>query len=80
MDKRRMDVNTTTIFYVRNRTTGGQYLVNRASRTAKGKYRWNTDKSEATLMTYDAAQKAALRYGGQVIRREILVIDQPTRA
>ena len=80
MDRRRINVDATTLFYVRaSDGSGGEYLTNRTKRTfGEGKYRWaKTSKSNATLMTYDAAQQAALRYGGEIIRREILTIDQP---
>lgn len=79
MDRRRVNVDATTCYFVRSAGTGGEYLTNRTKRIfGEGKYRWaKTSKSNATLMTYDAAQKAALRYGGEIIRREVLTIDQP---
>lgn len=79
MDRRRVNVNTTTSFYVRAAGTGGQYLTERVRRAqGQGKYCWRkTSKNDATLMSYDAAQKAAQRYGGEVIRREVVVLDQP---
>jgi hypothetical protein len=59
-------------FIVRDRTTGGAYLSRRRSSTNANqpKYRWaKANRNRAVRMqSYDTAQKARSRYGGEVVR------------
>lgn len=59
-------------YIVRDRDTGGTYLSRRRSSTNANqpKYRWaKANRCRAVRMqSYDAAQKARLRYGGEVVR------------
>lgn len=64
-------VSITEYFIVRDRTSGGAYLaLRRSSNANQPKYRWSKGvRSQAVRMTsYDTAQKARQRYGGDVIR------------
>ena len=72
--------NVTTIreYLVTNRNTGGVYLTERKQRTIEsGKYRWAKSKTNAVLMTYDAAQKARQRYGGSLVRVTTVITQEP---
>lgn len=59
-------------FIVRNRDTGGAYLSRRRSSTNvnQPKYVWAKDKRccAVRMQSYDTAQKARSRYGGEVVR------------
>lgn len=67
-----MKVTATTYYIVRDRITGGEYLTTRKSRSNANQpaYRWiKSRRSQANRFnTYDAAQKAAQRYGGSLVR------------
>lgn len=67
-----MRVTATEYFIVRDRITGGEYLTTRRSRSNANQpaYRWTKARRSAAVRfaTYDAAQKAALRYGGNLVR------------
>ncbi len=67
-----MRVTATEYFIVRDRITGGEYLTNRKSRSNANQpaYRWTKAYRNAAkrFHSYDAAQKAALRYGGTLVR------------
>jgi len=65
-------VTITEYFIVRDRTSGGAYLSPRRNRANANepKYRWAKKArcSAIRLRTYDAAQKARQRYGGEIVR------------
>lgn len=67
-----MRVTATTYYIVRDRITGGEYLTTRKSRSNANQpaYRWTKDGRFRSVRfnTYDAAQKAAQRYGGSLVR------------
>jgi len=67
-----MRVTATTYFIVRDRISGGEYLTTRKSRSNANQpaYRWTKEGryKSVRFATYDAAQKAALRYGGNLVR------------
>jgi len=67
-----MRVTATEYFIVRDRDSGGEYLTNRKSRSNANQpaYRWTKDRRSLAVRfaTYDAAQKAAQRYGGDLVR------------
>ena len=67
-----MRVTATEYFIVRDRITGGEYLTVRKSRSNANQpaYRWTKEYRGKSFRfaTYDAAQKAAQRYGGSLIR------------
>lgn len=69
--------NVTTIreYFVYHRNSGGEYLTNRSRRKDK-KYRWVKNKRSVTLLSYDAAQKARLRYGGEIIRVDTIIREK----
>jgi hypothetical protein len=54
-------------YIVRSRTSGGRYLTERE--TGKKSYRWAKRGRNAAyrFKSYDAAQKASLRYEGELI-------------
>lgn len=70
--KTKVKVSATEYFIVRSRTSGGEYLTVRKNRNGENqtKYRWTKDRRNCAtrLTSYDAAQKARQRYGGDVIR------------
>jgi hypothetical protein len=74
-----MNVTATEYFIVRNRITGGEYLTHRRSRTNMNQpaYRWTKARRSAAqrFATYDAAQKASLRYGGDLVRCTKVKVD-----
>jgi hypothetical protein len=80
MDKRRVKTTgpLTWGYYVRknNEANSTEYLT----MTPEGRslYKWTKDKAMAVLTTYDAAQKAAVRYGGHVVKRTVIIEDRPT--
>lgn len=71
-------VTTCREYLVTARESGGQYLTERKVRTADtGKYRWIKDKNHAVRLSYDAAQKARQRYGGQLVRVTTVITQEP---
>lgn len=61
-------------YYVRDQLgLGAGYLVYRVNRTrTSGMYRWAKEsRAVAAPLSYDAARKAARRYGGKVVRRTV---------
>jgi hypothetical protein len=74
-----MRVTATEYFIVRDRISGGEYLTTRKSRSNANQpaYRWTKAYRNAAVRfcTYDAAQKAALRYGGSLIRCTKVVVQ-----
>ena len=76
-----VQVNTIEYFIVRDRTTGGGYLSYRKSRTAVNQpaYRWSKSGRSAAkrFLTYDAVQKAAHRYGGEIVRCTKVMVHTP---
>lgn len=54
-------------YIIRSITTGGRYLVER--KTGAKSYRWakRSRKEALRFKSYDAAQKASLRYNGSLI-------------
>ena len=71
-----MTVTNIREYYVYNRETGGEYLTSRSNRRDV-KYRWAKDKSKVIHMSYDAAQKARLRYGGELVRVDTVITERP---
>lgn len=71
-EKTHMRVTATTYFIVRDRITGGEYLTIRKSRSNANQpaYRWTKEGRFRSFRfaTYDAVQKAAQRYGGEIVR------------
>ena len=67
-----MRVTATEYFIVRDRISGGEYLTTRKSRSNANQpaYRWTKARRSLAVRfaTYDAAQKAAQRYGGNLVR------------
>lgn len=65
-------------YLVTDRLSGGQYLTERKVRAVDtGKYRWIKDKNRASLLSYDAAQKARQRYGGRLVRVVTTITQEP---
>lgn len=69
-------VTTIREYFVYNRDTGGEYLSSRTVRR-EGKYRWAKDKRSAALLSYNAAQKARQRYGGEIVRVDTVITESP---
>ena len=73
-----MRVTATEYFIVRDRISGGEYLTTRRSRSNMNQpaYRWSKAYRNVAIRfaTYDAAQKAALRYGGDLVRCTKVVV------
>ncbi len=64
-------------YLVTVRFSGEQYLTERKVRsTNSGKYRWVKDKNQAVRLSYDAAQKARQRYGGQLVRVTTTIVQE----
>jgi len=67
-----MRVTATEYFIVRDRISGGEYLTTRKSRSNANQpaYRWTKARRSLAVRfaTYDAVQKAAQRYGGEIVR------------
>jgi hypothetical protein len=67
------------VYYVRQQIgRGAGYLTLRVSPTRRsGIYRWAKETKEiAVPLSYDAARKAAKRYGGNVVRRTYVITEQ----
>ena len=70
--------STNTVYYVRDRDTGGVYLTTRSRRCSncETKYRWVKNKNDAATMSYDAAQKCRQRYGGVLVKATSVVVEE----
>lgn len=48
--------------------TGSRYLVRRVSPTSSNRYRWaKRARTEAAVLSYDAARKVVRTYGGEMV-------------
>jgi hypothetical protein len=67
-----MIVTASQYFIVRDRISGGEYLSTRKSRSNANQpaYRWSKTNRNAAkrFVSYDGAQKARQRYGGEIVR------------
>jgi hypothetical protein len=63
-----MRKNSKNKFIVYARNSGGTYLTERAVRIPGANFRWAKDRSIATKLPKEVADKVAYRYGGVVIR------------
>jgi hypothetical protein len=79
IDNRRIKVTSGVYgYYVRknNEANSTEYLT--FTPEGKALYTWTKDKGMAALVSYDAAQKASMRYGGHVVKRLVEFKDVPT--
>ncbi len=65
-----MSSRTNSAYIVRDTNgTGSRYLVRRASPTTTGRYRWaKRARTEAAVLSYDAARKVVQTYGGEMVQ------------
>jgi hypothetical protein len=55
-------------YIVRDRDTGGKYIVMRKSPVNNNRYRWaKSSRESAVVLSYDAARKVIYNYGGVMV-------------
>lgn len=55
-------------YIVRDRDTGGKYIVRRVSPVGNNRYRWaKSARDSAVVLSYDAARKVIYNYGGVMV-------------
>lgn len=65
-----MTSRTNSTYIVRDTDgTGSRYLVRRVSPTTSSRYRWaKRARTEAVVLSYDAARKVIRTYGGEMVQ------------